>query len=515
MIITNYNKFINESVLILSNRLSNILKEVDHPISEHLLSIKDKEVGKINFNFLDLDNKISYFTFTSDTQAQRKKEQGKTDDEIFLSGEKGSIGRLIGQILRDTGFKYSPHDIDRFTILLKSEIKWQLVKKGKIKIKIVEGESISFWYSEKNYSKEATTTNRGTLSSSCMRWERCKDFFSIYEMNPRQVKLIIHLDNEGKLLTRALLWNTGGKHSLDRVYFTYEEDITLVRRWVETLHLKKPLHDLSLQDEIILDHSEKKDGTFDKYPFMDTFKFYYPKEKKLQIKNSGKEIGWLFLQSTDGSYHPIGMVYCENENGYFPEDQCVHSQTQNMDMLKQNAVYSEFYQDWLYKKDTIYSKILQSYLLEHLSISFYLDLEKKEMDSVDIDSVGDYCVPMLEKNQSGTYSTKWYHKKLYEEGKITKTVEQELVDIFMNDFPLDKIEVDTSTMTVYYEGKSILTRQKGLRGEIRYRSNFFYDHLLDTYNIRLHGEKIEPHYTDALKKYFEKILLSKNIKIDK
>jgi len=512
MIITNYNEFIKESVLVVSDNLSNILKEVDHPISKYLLSIKGKEVGKIDFNFLDLANEVSNLIFTSDTQAQRKKEQGKTDDEIFLSGGKSSIGRIVGQILRDTGFKHKAYDIDRFAILLKSEIKWEQVKSGKIIVKIVEGKDITFWYSEKNYSKQTTTTGRGHLSSSCMREDRCKDFFSIYEMNPGKVKLVIHLDDEGKLLTRALVWDMGGKHYLDRVYFTYEEDMALVRRWVEKVYLKKSLHVLSLQDKIILDNSQNLDGSFDKYPFMDTFKFYYPEEKKLQIKDPGKEIGWLILQSTTGGYEAIGMVYCAIEDGIFPEDDCVYSQTQDFSMLKENAVYSDFYQDWLYKEDTVYSKIMKSYLLEPRSLSFWLDLEKKEMDHVDMDEIGEYCVAVLEKNSSGEYFSQWYDKKLYDDGQITKTIDQSLVDIFMNDFPPDKLEVDNGN--VYYKRKSIITRHEAIGGIFRYRSTFLYDYLLDTYDIGMYREGLELYFKDAVKKYYEKILLSKNIKID-
>lgn len=513
MIITNYNEFIKESVLVVSDNLSNILKEVDHPISKYLLSIKGKEVGKIDFNFLDLSNEVSNLIFTSDTQAQRKKEQGRTDDEIFLSGAKSSIGRIVGQILRDTGFKHESHDIDRFVILLKIEIKWEQVKRGKITIKIVEGKDITFWYSEKNYSSQTTTTGRGHLSRSCMKDELCKDFFSIYEMNPKQVKLVIHLDDEGKLLTRALLWDMGGKHYLDRVYFTYEEDMALVRRWVEKEHLKKSLHVLSLQDKIILDNSQNQDGSFDKYPYMDTFKFYYPEEKKLQIKDPGKEIGWLILQSTSGGYEAVGMVYCPIEDDFFPEDECVYSGEQDLNMLQKNAVYSKFYKDWLYKDDTVYSKILESYLLEYRSLSFWLDLEKKEMDHVDADEVAKYCVAVLEKNSLGKYSSEWYDKKLYDDGQITKTVDQGLVDIFMNDFPPDKLEVDNGN--VYYEGNSIITSHEALGGKIRYRSTFLYYYIRDKYDIRLYVEGLHLYFKDAVKKYYEKILLSKNIKIDK
>jgi len=92
-------------------------------------------------------------------------------------------------------------------------------------IKVVSGEEITFWYSEKNYHKDNFFYDgpKTVLGKSCMRNSKQGYSPKLYEHNHEKVNMLIVTEN-GKLKGRALLWRLdNGQIFMDRCYYLNEE----------------------------------------------------------------------------------------------------------------------------------------------------------------------------------------------------------------------------------------------------------------------------------------------------
>jgi len=279
MIITKLDNFIGESILQASDELKSLLSNLDDRISGVLLSLIGKDV-KTDYNFLNLSDEAGKFTFTSDSQASRK----------LSTSSKSKVGRIVQSILKDNGIEYTMQEIEIFTNKFKAAVGLERIRD---RIKVVSGDDIAFWYSENNYG-EKTRKGMGQLGKSSMSI-KISDFFKIYTMNPDTVRMVIILDDDEKLSARALLWNYSGKFYLDKIYFTEDSEQELMKKWLEKYYLLRPLDKLSLSDEVTIENTENSDGTFNKYPYMDTFKFYNPEKKTLRASEPSNRSGWIQL----------------------------------------------------------------------------------------------------------------------------------------------------------------------------------------------------------------------------
>ena len=109
-----------------------------------------------------------------------------------------------------TNLNIKQHDIEKFVNEYISYIKVSIDDDGS-KIKVVNGEQISYWYDIKNYQ-----SNMGSLGTSCMSSSKY-DFFDIYVCSENCSMLILTNQNN-KLIGRALLWKTTDGYFMDRVY---------------------------------------------------------------------------------------------------------------------------------------------------------------------------------------------------------------------------------------------------------------------------------------------------------
>jgi len=169
---------------------------------------------------------------------------------------------------------YTPVEVEEFTTLFK---KHTANKDSAYSVKIIEGNLISHYYNEHMYSapnmakkitmREAEQRalnalhgrvvahraaqdnpevvqlgngidgeNRGggSLWGSCMKYPHCYDQIQTYSKNPRTIKLLVALDNKGKLAARAVLWyHDNGKIYLDRVYAMNEKSRIDIFNWAE------------------------------------------------------------------------------------------------------------------------------------------------------------------------------------------------------------------------------------------------------------------------------------------
>lgn len=264
------------------------------------------------FNFLNTtaNTKISWILLNASASGSLINEEGnfikrskiegnisylpksKLTIESDFSVEKGrvniKIGRFVSKFLSEHSmkeFNVTSSDVEFFVNLFKSYF-----TPNKENIKVVDGEEILKWYLEDNYA--LSFGNRcGSLWNSCMRQRERNKFMRLYAKNPESVKMLIFLDDEGKLRSRALLWQEVVDRKgitykvMDRVYSIYDQDIYLFKSWAkENGYITKleqsakceSLFDINGTIVEIDCYVTLKNHELSYYPYLDTFKFYNP-----------------------------------------------------------------------------------------------------------------------------------------------------------------------------------------------------------------------------------------------
>ncbi len=196
------------------------------------------------------------------------------------------VGRFVRKFVSKQSFvdfSITDKDIEDFVNLFKSYF-----TPNKENLKIVEGEEILKWYLEENY---ATTCDlrTGSLWKSCMRQPERNKFMDIYAKNISLCKMLIFLNDDGKLRARALLWegvsdkNGNVYRVMDRIYTIYDHDTFLFKSWakengyimkLEQSSKSESLFDVGGQPMNI--ELKIKLGKWDlnHYPYLDTFKYF-------------------------------------------------------------------------------------------------------------------------------------------------------------------------------------------------------------------------------------------------
>jgi hypothetical protein len=271
-------EFSNDSVvaqLLLKKRHS---KEdlVDSPVNYISISTQDK-------------TKISYMTVD--------RMSAVPEDEYWTSSRRfqAKPGAFIGKIFKNV----SGRDVEKFSNLFRSHS-----SKPVFTFDIVSGEKIREYYHYESYSH----TDRGSLGASCMKHDSCQRYFDMYTENPDKIKMLVMLSEGGGLMGRALLWNFDSHKVMDRIYTSSDEDLLFFfkkwgsengyvykseQNWSNTLFFEKLGGE---KKELKL--CVKLTGSYDRYPYMDTFKFIDRQTGSLY--NYQPEINFGTLCSSEG-----------------------------------------------------------------------------------------------------------------------------------------------------------------------------------------------------------------------
>ena len=338
--VNNFDNFIVEKQVI-SLILENDLNASPEFLSR-LKKIKDKsKIAKILFelfndeyyivkdlpqNWIDVTNEPEIVSFLSDQRAKRSPMQWDEDDSKFygISGRgQIRIGRFAQALLNDPDViedlelsfvedniqGLTPKDYEEFVNLYKSE--FTVVSN---EFKMVKGDEISYYYDLYNYAYDG----KGQLGSSCMRYRDCQKYFGIYQKNPEVCQLLAYVNQDNKVLGRALVWKLDKKvdgcpaeYFMDRVYCGNDSDMIKFKNyakekgWVMKSRNSSDIIEslfFNYNDTIILSHInvQLKDFRFENYPFVDTVSFLHLGNGKLHnIK--GKNT--IELTSTDGQFY--------------------------------------------------------------------------------------------------------------------------------------------------------------------------------------------------------------------
>lgn len=390
--LSKYNQFklelllerINESVIYFSPNFRKLLsKMVDNEIANDLLEVEVTDI-KPDITFVDLDSeKDDYLTFTTMKNVAKQLDDGsyKHIKEIENLPKEGDnwedkesrisiintihkhpvlsdlfkksrnpvrIGKFVNKVLGTT--KYNSTQVEEFVNKLRAS-----KEQSGEKFLIVEGDDIAFWYKTENYAEI-----KGQLGNSCMR-EKPSSFFEIYVKNPEVCRMLVLLEDD-KLIGRALIWKLSyaksyGKnlegivYFMDRQYTTKDSDVDKFRSYAvengwayKSNNNHHSLEPITYNDETFNCSMsvDIKDLSYDRYPYMDTFRRFDPSNKSLHNdeEDSSNYEGDYILDHTDGTYREI-------EAG-------VWSEWHDRMLSEEDAVWSEWAESYIDRGDSIY-----------------------------------------------------------------------------------------------------------------------------------------------------------------
>jgi hypothetical protein len=229
-----------------------------------------------------------------------------------------------------------------------------------------------------------------------MRYTRCQEYLDIYVENPNQVQLLVYLNEEDKVLGRALLWVLndeksedieGAEYFLDRIYGIDDSIKKLFQDHAETQGWAWRTKSGYSDTKYITYKGEEHSGVkmsieldkydFNYYPYMDTFKELDNSESKL-YNNDDEDRNWT-LNHTDGTYEDNNGVWSDYHDRRIPEEESVFSRPLDTYILRDTAVevtlgrsrncgwypedhndivYDEFREEWINEDDSMWSEFL-------------------------------------------------------------------------------------------------------------------------------------------------------------
>lgn len=209
------------------------------------------------------------------------------------------VGRFINNFMKSVNIDVTQKEIEEFVNLFKSG--WDYANNAFKYFDLVKGYDIIKWYKGKNYDLGGTNT----LGNSCMRYERCQDYFGIYTDNSDVCSMLILYKKEGgvikdgkftnnKIVGRAIVWKTNqGDIFMDRIYVNNNSDVELFKKYAENKGWWYKKEQNSKYNFEVQNGHETKNAKYsvelqwakhDDYPYLDSLKFL--KIDELDDKNS-------------------------------------------------------------------------------------------------------------------------------------------------------------------------------------------------------------------------------------
>lgn len=359
--------------IITSNDLDYVLEQIKDNSEVARLCLKQRHpienLVENHINYISISNsdktKISYLT------PERLDVILSRGEDVWTSPRRFHIkpGAFVSKLFKNV----SPKETEIFSTLFRN-----IQSKIDYKFLVVEGRDIPTYYHADSYYN-----NNGSLGMSCMKYDGCQDYFKIYTRNSEAIKMLIAVNNSGRLIGRALLWTQGDRKIMDRIYTINDEDFQFSfkkwadengywykreQKWNNTLFFKTK--DKVLCEEISI-QLDKWD--FSEYPYLDTFKFLDTKTGRL-YNYIPKGVDVRTLSSAEGSYHnreiygfceKTKVLYSVDSLCYVPnigmkvgDDLCVYSNTFDVHILREDAKYDNEVDDWIFQDDDLNNHIL-------------------------------------------------------------------------------------------------------------------------------------------------------------
>jgi hypothetical protein len=368
-----------EIPILFSDRFKSLLGKIDHPITDKLLS-SERKGEESKSSFIDLDDsdldKVSFITSTKAAEVLADQRGIGKDEEINFSRQAfvdarydsrindklfskfrsvTTIGKLINKLYPK---EFVPsgkpgEDIQSFTDQFKA-------MRDTKDLEEVNGYDIVTYYNSDSYIDGEDTS--GTLGNSCMRYEECGEYVQFYADNPKVCSLLILKDEEGdKIRGRALVWKLSRPEDrvfMDRIYTVDSYDEELFKSYAKKNGWLYKVRQNSSDGEYIMDTKDDtkeyktlivrnvNDSSTDKYPYMDTLKYYYSEDGILSNDSDRGGEKWT-LESTDGEYESENGQWVEYYGQSYPEDDLIYCEMGDDYRLEDDAIWNDFYDEYM------------------------------------------------------------------------------------------------------------------------------------------------------------------------
>lgn len=336
-----------------------------HPIS----SLVDDFVNYISVSNTD-KTKMSYLT---------KERQAKvTDFWDSKSRYMTKPGAFVRKIFRDI----NDVDVEKFSALYKN-----IQTKNEYNFKVVKGDDILNYYNGRSYASDSSS-----LGNSCMKYSKCQNWLKIYSENPDVVSMLVLLDDNDRLIGRALLWNISPK-VMDRIYTINDEKYALFfKRWADEngySYKKEQRWNNSLEFESngkssILNLSVKLDFIDENnYPYLDTFKFLSVENKTL-YNYIPEGIDIITLCSADGDWKESNYLVMDvKSNLFWYREDCKYVDYLKGYVYEDDVCWSDLNDTYIHRDDVFYHEGIDDYLFKNLEMN--CDVVKSRLSKEDLE----------------------------------------------------------------------------------------------------------------------------------
>ena len=448
------NKVKKLTKLIFSDRflyvLNNIKKE--NIIARKLLFINDNSDYGYPYSYIDIvENKNDYISYTP----VNKIDEFISKDIWVKNRNSQKIGRFIYQLLGDDSAR-----IESFVNIYKAEIK---LLNNNNNFELIKGKDISNFYSERSYKPGG-----GSLNKSCMRHDRCQDYFYFYTANENKVNLLILKDSRdpSKIIGRALVWYIDDPKItfMDRIYTTLDSDFNLFIKYAKSKGWYYKLTQGVVERSFINPINDKeiqikckiflKDEEYQYYPYLDTFYFFDIKNNYLTNDeneySTNKNI--IKLKSTDGGNKGNENFIYDKYNKDFISINSIEQTLVGDHLFKRDVIsgfspdeiiISEY--DWkLYSiSNVIWSYYHNTYIFRNNVFKVFLNKDGTEYDYIHSDFKGEIYSYVMKKDSYFIkdllikgIDNKYYFKDEYDEEKIKEKMKNK--DRFKDSRKLNK-----------------------------------------------------------------------------
>lgn len=293
-------------------------------------------------------------------------------------------------------FEYKEKDIEIFNNLLKSH----MICSGEFKI--VSGSDITRYYNEDMYYQCI-----GTLGNSCMRYDECEDYFTVYEDH---AKMLICLKND-LIVGRAIIWEIDDKTFMDRIYTCEDyleesfinyakENGWYIRENNSLLHSGDNQIWLGPNDEVIDYNLQIQLKThYNLMPYMDSFRYFDPDNNTI---NTFDVYGKISLDNTDGTYegYPYGCDCCGTIFTSYSEDE-----------IPDELRWSDYEEQYLCEDCRVYCDGIYDYVNEHTNVIYVYTNRGRLLFPEDLvidESVNIYDTHVLGSDRFVKIDDEWY-----------------------------------------------------------------------------------------------------------
>lgn len=395
------------SDILISNDLRKILKQIkQESLVARLLLRKRHKLETLSNNHVNYistskteKGRISYLT--QDRISSLDKSEYWESNRRYQA----KPGAFISKVFKNI----PPKEVEKFSSLFRT-----ISIMPEFTFSVVKGNDIKKFYHVDSYSCES-----GSLGVSCMKYDNCQKLFDIYTKS-KEVSMLVMLDNSGRLMGRALLWDIKPDKVMDRIYTIDDELLRFYfkkwatknnywykseQNWYNTLQFEQIGKE---KREIKI---EIKSEEFKYYPYMDTFKFinidtnslfnYIPENSNIKI-----------LISCDGSKYDGNYLKFDSISGFYRySGECVYIDYLNIYTHENNAIWSRLNEKYILTGDSKYCDKLDDYIFKDDSKNKTLPeikKKKKKMNQLFLDysmEEGSYIIDTIinEVNTRNTY----------------------------------------------------------------------------------------------------------------